>query len=210
MINSRVKVIDISRPLSAKAAVYPGNPPVSVKKVRTFEKNGSRLSAITTGLHGGTHMDAPANYIGKGKTADEVDLSSCMGWARVVEIKEKEIIDENDIKRIEPLRNEILLFKTKNSRFSQKFNPKYAHLTEGAARLLVAKSVRAVGTDGPSIRKYGLSPDTVHPVFLRTETPVYEGLWLRDVRPGKYYFIGLPLKIEGAEASPVRAILIKN
>ena len=34
-----------------------------------------------------------------------------------------------------------------------------------------------------------------------------EGLWLGEVEPGAYLLIALPMKLEGAEAAPVRAIL---
>jgi arylformamidase len=36
---------------------------------------------------------------------------------------------------------------------------------------------------------------------------ILEGLVLRDVLPGEYELIALPLKLEGFDASPVRAVL---
>jgi arylformamidase len=36
---------------------------------------------------------------------------------------------------------------------------------------------------------------------------ILEGLVLDDIVPGAYELIALPLKIEGADGSPVRAIL---
>ena len=118
-------------------------------------------------------------------------------------------ITEKEIKKMKPKRGEIILLKTKNSRPSKKFNPAFAHINEGAARELKKAGVKAVGIDGPSIRKFRLRPDTVHPLLLKAGIAIVEGLKLDKVRPGTYYYIGLPLKIVGAEGSPVRAVLVR-
>ncbi len=38
--------------------------------------------------------------------------------------------------------------------------------------------------------------------------PPLEGIILTHVKPGLYQLIALPLKIEGGDASPVRAVLL--
>jgi arylformamidase len=37
---------------------------------------------------------------------------------------------------------------------------------------------------------------------------ILEGIILSEVNPGRYQLIALPLRIEGGDASPVRAILL--
>jgi arylformamidase len=209
-----MKIFDISRPLSQNEPVYPGNAKVKLDHTKTFEKDGSMLSQIFTGLHNGSHVDAPAHYVKNGRTVEKMELKRCIGWARVVDMYQvsgvmKNEIGGKDIRGIKPRRGEIILFKTRNSNPSKKFDEAFVHVNEDAARALVRAGVKAVGIDGPSIRKFRLRPDTVHPLLLKAGIAVYEGLNLDKIAKGRYYFIGLPLKIVGAEGSPVRAILIK-
>ncbi len=207
-----MKVFDISRPIAKGEAIYPGNWPVDLTRIKKYEKDGSTLSGITLGLHTATHLDLPPHYAKSSLSADKVNLEKCFGWARVVDMsKIKTEISAKEINRVKPKVDEILLLKTTNSKqHSKKFNKKFVHLNESAAKALVKSGIKAVGIDGPSIRKFGLRPDTVHPLILKRGVLVYEGLSLGQVKAGKYYFFGLPLKIVGGEASPVRAILIKS
>ncbi|TSC82421.1 MAG: arylformamidase, partial [Parcubacteria group bacterium Gr01-1014_20] len=163
-------------------------------------------------LHTASHLDLPPHYSKSALSAEKINLEKCFGWARVVDMsKVKTEISAKEINRIKPKVDEILLIKTRNSsRHSKKFDKKFVHLNESAAKALIKSGVKAVGIDGPSIRKFGLRPDTVHPLLLKRGVLIYEGLFLRNVKAGLYYFFGLPLKIVGGEASPVRAILIKS
>ena len=206
----KMKIFDISRPIAAGEPVYPGNPKVQLRRVKTFKKDGSMLSEISMGLHTASHVDAPAHYAGKGKTIDKIPLEKCMGWCRVVDMtRAKADIGGSDVRRVKPQKDEIILFKTRNSRNTKRFDKKFVHVNEGAAGELVRAKVKAVGIDGPSIRKFRLRPDTVHPKFLKAGVVIFEGLNLDKVSAGRYYFIGLPLKIAGGEGSPVRAVLIR-
>jgi arylformamidase len=203
------KILDISRPLSPKEPLYPGNSPVVLKHLKTFSKDGSMLSSLFFGLHSGSHVDAPAHYVKGGKSIDKLSLDLFAGWARVISLEKRTEINGADIRRIKPKKGEILLFKTKNSRPLKKFDPEFAHLDESAAREIVSAGVKAVGIDGPSIRRFRLRPDTVHPMLLKAEMPVFEGLTFAKVPPGRYFFVGFPLAIYQGEASPVRAVLMK-
>ena len=206
-----IEIFDISRPIGRGEPVYPGNTAPALTKLKIFSKDRSNLSALSIGLHTASHLDAPLHYLKNGRTIDKLPLEKCIGWCRVLDFtKMKNEISARDIGRIKASTGEIILLKTKNSYGnSRRFNPKFVHINEEVARVLVKANVRAVGTDGPSIRKFRLKPDTVHPMLLKAGIGIYEGLYFRKVKPGRYFFIGMPLKIKEAEASPVRAILIK-
>ncbi|MBM3257180.1 MAG: cyclase family protein [Candidatus Liptonbacteria bacterium] len=207
-----IKIIDISRPISAKEPIYPGNMPVELMALKKFSKDKSNLSGIKMGLHSGSHIDAPLHYIKMGTSVDKLPLDETIGWCRVVDVsKLKSEIGEKEIKKFRPQSGEILLFKTRNSRLKDKrFNPSFIHINQSGAEVLAKARVKAVGVDGPSVRKFRLKPDTVHPLLLKRGILIYEGLDLSKAKPGRYFFVGAPLKITGAEASPVRAILIKS
>lgn len=207
-----MKIYDISRPIVKGEPIYPGNWPVDLVRIKKYEKDGSTLSGLTLGLHTASHLDLPPHYTKSSLSADKVNLEKCFGWARVVDMSQvKNEISAKEINRIKPKLDEILLLKTKNSgEHSKKFKKNFIHINESAAKTLVKSGIKAVGIDGPSIRKFGLRPDTVHPLLLKRGVLIYEGLVLEKIKPGRYYFFGLPLKIVGGEASPVRAILIKS
>jgi arylformamidase len=67
-----------------------------------------------------------------------------------------------------------------------------------------------VGIDTPSI---DLCHDKVlhtHLAVARHDLAVLEGLVLDHVPEGRYTLIALPLRLEGADASPVRAALLAD
>ena len=207
-----MKIFDISRPISKDEAVYPGNTVPALTWLKVFSRDRSNLGAISMGLHTGSHLDAPLHYVRNGKPVGGIVLEKCLGWCRVIDFtKAKLEISGNDIRRIKPNTGEILLLKTRNS-FSNpgRFDPKFVHVGEEAAKMLVRTKIKAVGIDGPSIRKFRMKPDVVHPLLLKAGILIYEGLQFRNVNAGRYFFIGLPLKLKEAEASPVRAILIRD
>lgn len=207
-----MRIFDISRPIARGEPAYPGNPRPILRRIKTFQRGGSTLSELSLGLHTASHVDAPLHYVWEGKSIEAVPLTKCLGWCRVVRVgNAKTEIGEKQVRKIRPKKGEILLFKTKNSlpARSRQFYKDFAHINEAAARLLVKAKIKAVGIDGPSIRKFRLRPDTVHPLLLKAGIPIFEGLDFSGVKPGRYYFIGLPLKIVFGEASPVRAVLVR-
>ena len=112
------KIIDISLPISAALPVWPGDPPVWMKRVSRLEEGGSaNVTALRFGAHTGTHMDAPYHFIENGRTIDEIALDELIGPVQVLEIDAEfglitaQVLDGLDI---DPSVNKIL-FKTRNS-----------------------------------------------------------------------------------------------
>ena len=206
-----MKIFDISRPIGKGEAVYPGNTAPALTKLKVFSKGKSNLASLRIGLHTASHLDAPLHYLANGKSVDQVPLERCLGWCRVADFtKTKNEISGKEIEKIKPRAGEIILLKTKNSYGNpRRFNPKFIHISEEAAKVFVGAKIKAIGIDGPSIRKFRLKPDTVHPLLLKAGILIYEGLNLKNAKAGRYFFIGMPLKIKNAEASPVRAVLIR-
>jgi len=83
----------------------------------------------------------------------------------------------------------------------------FIHIKLDAARYLVALGVKTLGFDYLSVKKYD-SDDEVHKVLIDNLT-VFEGLNLDKVPEGKYFFVGLPLKVN-CDGAPARVVLIKN
>jgi len=76
-----------------------------------------------------------------------------------------------------------------------------------AVAYLAEHGVRLFGTDCPSVDPLTSKDLPGHKAFARHGIYILEGLALEAVRPGEYELIALPLRLEGADASPVRAVL---
>jgi len=69
------------------------------------------------------------------------------------------------------------------------------------------RGVRTVGIDTPSVDLIGSADLPAHRAVAERDMAILEGLALDDVPPGRYELIALPLRLEGFDASPVRAVL---
>ena len=98
------------------------------------------------------------------------------------------------------------------------------HFPKGTKRVLIKSGGRAyfektgaeeaaylgyelIGTDSNSI---GSAADQINPhkAILSEDIAVLENLDLSAVAPGQYFLVALPVKINGVEAAPVRAVLL--
>lgn len=97
-----------------------------------------------------------------------------------------------------------ILFKTSNSELwsRSEFSQDFVRLTGSGARFLIARGVRLVGIDYLSI-----GDAEAHRELLGARVIALEGLDLREVDPGNYELICLPLRLEGSDGAPARAIL---
>lgn len=203
-------VFDVSVTLSEETVVYPGDPKVLLRKLKNIKEDGVAVSEIRMGLHSGTHIDAPAHYLHRGKSVEE--LSTIVGPAKVCDLsKVKETITASDLGAFDITRGDIILFKTRNSSLwkRKKFSKDYVSLSFEAAKYLVRKKVAAVGIDYLSIEAFDSSDSCVHKTLLAAKIPIIEGLDLGKITPGAYTLVCLPLKIAGGEAAPARCILIR-
>lgn len=204
------RIIDISVPLKTGMPSWPGSPGFRHSWLRKLERGeGENLSAMTTDMHAGTHIDAPLHFLAGGAAVDEMDLQLFCGTARVIECIGKGAVSAEQLAALRVgMGTERLLIKTRNSALWQKgdFQSDYAALTPDAAELLLEHGVRLVGIDYLSVQCFN-DPPQVHAILLGGGVALLEGLDLSHVSPGEYELICLPLRIAGAEAAPARAIL---
>ena len=200
---------DITMTLSDDIFVWPGDTPFSrtVRQSRRGDQTWSN-SEIQMGLHTGTHMDAPRHVFEKGGDVNSIPLATLVGACRVVEVN-TEIIDESQIIHILPQPGERILFKTANSElFSDgQWHDSYIRFDEKGAQALVESQVILVGIDGPSVDPHKAESHPAHTAFCEAGIAVVENLVFREVEPGDYTLICLPMKIDGSDGAPVHAIL---
>ena len=205
-----MKIYDVTIPFSKDMAVYPGDPPVKIVRRTTINKNDAKanLSRLSFGSHTGTHIDAPFHFIENGITVDKLPLELLIGRARVVEVTAPRI-DEAVLEEFDFTADARVLFKTRNSYLwnNKGFVEEFVYITPAAARALVNDGIKVVGIDYLSVEKFGTTDFQTHLTLLEAGTMIIEGLDLREVEPGDYELICLPLKIKDGDGSPARVVL---
>lgn len=207
-IRDNFKVYDISLPLYQGMAVYPNN---TEFRARPIHSRTSLSSEITIGSHAGTHVDAPKHVFPKGPGVDSLKIQSLIGDCRVLDMtKVSKAITVKDLLKAKIKKGERILVKTKNSaRGYKNFRTDYVYLEGDAADYLAKKQIILFGIDHLSVKQKGGDDNRPHTSLLKKKIPIFEGLDLSKIKPGKYFFIGLPLRIKDLDGAPARAVLIK-
>lgn len=207
-----MKIYDVTVPLSKESVVYPGDPHVKINRRTKVNEDESKynLSRYSFSSHAGTHVDPPFHLIEGGITVDKLPLELLMGRARVVEVTAP-IINEAVLEEFDFTVDARVLFKTRNSYLwsNKNFVRDYVYMTPGAASSLIKDGIKLVGVDYLSVDKFDGEPET-HMALLSAGAIIVEGLDLREVEPGDYELICLPLKVKDGDGAPARVILRQN
>lgn len=201
--------IDISMPLHNGMAVWPGDTPFQYKLDATYEDDGANVGQIQLSLHAGTHIDAPYHYDPNGKAIDSLPLQLFMGPVYIAEFLDIDQITVADLQRAAIPFGERIFFKTKQAWHPTQFNESFTTLSSEAIRFLKEQGVRLIGIDSPSVDPFE-SKLEAHFACREEDIYIIENLRLEQVEQGEYDFIGLPLYIRGADASPIRALVKKR
>ena len=206
------RIYDISVPIRSRGLVYPGNPEIDISLQQAVAKGASaNVSNIRFGSHTGTHVDAARHFFDDGQPVDKIPLERLIGPALLVSFGDKVLsvgaaeLREHDVKG-----HKRILIRTRNSALlSQKeFVKDYTYLAPDGAEYLVDLGVELVGVDYLSIEQFHSGHHRTHRTLLGHAVVIVEGLDLSGPPPGEYQFICLPLRIEGCDGAPARAVLI--
>lgn len=222
-----MRIIDLSHPLRTGMTVFPGDPEVRIAPAATIAEVGVSVVSLELGSHTGTHIDAPSHAVEGGETIDAVDLGRLVATARVVEVaglppRTRITVEDvgEQLRRVRP--GEIVLFRTGwSALFDDPGYLDHPFLDAGVATALLHAGVTVVGVDT-------LNPDETpdpdqtpqhdpaphlafHEVFLGAGGLIIENLTaLERITVDAPRFVGLPLRIAGADGSPLRAIAIED
>ncbi len=206
------RIYDISVPIRTGGLVYPGNPEIDIALQQAVAKGASaNVSTIRFGSHTGTHVDASRHFFDDAQPVDKIPLDRLIGPALLVGFSD----DVRSVGAAELRQHDIedqkrILIRTRNSALlSQKeFVKDYTYLAPDGAQYLVDKGVELVGVDYLSIEQFHSGHHRTHRTLLGHSVVIVEGLDLSAPPPGHYQFICLPLRIEGCDGAPARAVLI--
>ena len=202
-------LIDISPPIDSSIAVWPGDTPFThTRNLDMAAGSNLTLSEIRTTVHVGAHADAPSHYIADGEDIASRKLDPYIGRCVVIDVEgvgERRIVPGDvDRKRINVPR---VLFRTNTFRDPRRWNIDFASLSPELVEFLHDRSVVLAGIDTPSVDPFESKDLEAHHALARFDMANLEGLVLDGVAEGEYELIALPLRLRGADASPVRAIL---
>lgn len=211
-----MKIFDVTVAVSEGVPIYAGDPTVTVSAAKSIAGGDTaNVSQIAFGVHTGTHVDAPNHFIDGTRRVDELDPQKLIGPCRVVQVPDDVIAIEpehlGDLSGVSRV-----LFRSRNSHFWSEpeagFRKDFTYITPATAKLLADNGIVLVGIDYLSIEKGGSPGHPVHVTLLEKEIVILEGVDLRDIQPGDYELICMPLKYQGGggDGSPARTVLIQR
>ena len=205
------RILDVSPMISPRLGVWPGDVPFSAEwALRIADGANIDLSAIRATVHLGAHADAPRHYQGGAEGIETRSLERYYGPCQVIDapVARGSRLRPGDLRQ--PVDAPRVLLRTGSFPDPERWNADFAALSAELVEYLWRSGVHLVGIDTPSI---DLQDDKVlesHHAVAERDMAILEGLVLQHVEPGRYTLIALPLKIEGADASPVRAVLVEE
>lgn len=199
-------IIDLTHTFSDTMPVYPGDPAPEVRCVAQIAAGGITKYEVTTGMHVGTHMDAPLHMIDGGAYLSEFPADKFLGRGVLLDARGKSSIDIDVVSGVDLRRGDIAVIMTGLSeqyRSSQYFTS-YPEITPKLVQVFVEAGVSMVGMDTPSPDR---PPFNIHKILLSNQILIIENLTnLFSLKArGAFELIALPTKFH-AEAAPTRVI----
>lgn len=203
-----MSLIDLSPSINENYPLWPSDPAFNLKKRLELQKGHSvNLSAIDVTLHLGACLVAPLMTDDKGIDVAHVPLEYFMGPCEVIELNPKgSWIQVDELPK--NFKHPRVLIKTSSKPFSKTFDENYVAFSSECIDYLHEKKVITLGIQTPGLDSY----KDCQNVFAQKKMSAHQMVLLKNldlhkVSIGCYDLLAAPLKIEGAEASPVRAFL---
>lgn len=210
-----MKPLDLTLTVSERIPMFPGSPqPIFIEWAKLREDKYN-LEMIFLSTHTGTHVDAPYHFVKRGKKIHQIEPGRFLRDTVLIRVKSgQDYITKSDITKFEKRhgiipQNSTILFATgwNNNISRRNFFEHNPGLAESAARYLVSKKTNLVGIDSPSIDAGNNREFSAHHILLSSDVLILENLCnLHKIKTTKFKLAALPLKLQGATGSPVRAV----
>ena len=208
-----MKLIDISRPLYTGSPHWPSDTPTKFEfSARMADGAACNVGRISLSVHNGTHMDAPFHYNDRGTPVDQLDPELYVGPARVIDARGHATFTEklfSGMSAADFAATPRILFRADTWTDLTTFPTTWPLLDRTLPKWLAARGVKLIGLDVPSVDELNNKDMAIHHLMDDANLLIIESLDLQRVEPGIYELIALPLKLRGADGSPVRAVLRK-
>jgi arylformamidase len=205
------RLIDLTRPLSPAIPPWPGDASVRFSfNARIRDGASCNVGHLSLSVHNGTHADAPYHFTDEGVTIDQVPLDTYVGPVWVIDARgcttlKKELFAGSDWS-LAPR----VLVRTGAWTDPQVFPVTWPILDADVPELLGRAGVKLLGLDAPSVDELTSQDLPNHHALHRAGISILENLCLDEAPTGLHELIALPLRLVGADGSPVRAVLRVN
>jgi len=204
-------LLDISRPLYSGSPHWPGDIDTDFHLgPRIADGAACNVGRLALSVHAGTHADAPFHYNDQGTRIDGLAPELFVGPARVIDARGHTALTEKLFARLSPADLAAaprILFRTDTWLDNATFPTAWPLLERTLPAWLAARGVKLIGLDVPSVDTLTNTDMAIHHLMDAANLLILESLDLRAAAPGVYELIALPLKLRGADGSPVRAVL---
>ncbi|MGE5337295.1 MAG: arylformamidase [Gemmatimonadota bacterium] len=202
------RVYDISPPVRPGFPVFPGDSPFALRWTWKLGPGCPvNVSEVSMSPHTGAHADAPLHYDNAGASIGEVALDTYLGPCRVIHAIGSALIEPHHVaQRLAGTPPRVLVRSYRRAPI-EAWDPGFAAIAPATIELLHEHGVRLVGIDTPSLDPEASKTLDSHQVVRRHGMAILEGIVLDEVAEGDYELIALPLRWQGLDASPVRAVL---
>ncbi len=209
-----MKIYDISRPVNKDIGVWPGDTAFDFSFVAKIAEGSSvNVGRVEMSVHTGAHVDAPLHFDDDGADVASEPLEKYLGPCVVADVRpsERGILPEHLPDELDELARTTgrVLLRSYAERPGS-FDEHMAHATPELADWLAEREVVLLGIDTDSMDAFESKELPAHRRINSHGIAILEGIDLSQVAPGRYGLIALPLRIEGADGSPVRAVLIQR
>jgi len=195
-------------PLNDALPVWPGDVPFHYSRSwRIADGATVNLGSISLSVHAGTHADAPVHFREDGAAIDGLELGVFIGPAALIDVSGRDTIRMEDIDSQAIGGAKRLLLRTDAWPDPATFPMTFPVIAPDVPAFLQSQGIVLLGLDVPSVDLFDSKNLPNHHALHRHGIQILESLCLKDVPPGHYELIALPLKLEGSDGSPVRAIL---
>ena len=235
---ARATWVDLTYDFDSATIYWPTARPFRLEVVsaqRTAAGYYYAANNIAAAEHGGTHLDAPAHFAEGKHTTDQIPIGQLVGPACVIDVSRQAEGDRDY--RVNPADLEawerahgpipegaiVLLRSGWGSRWPDRLRylgtaktgatavPElhFPGIHPDAARWLVARRVRAVGIDTPSIDFGQSTTFDTHQILFAADIPAFENVAHLSAVPATGAFvIALPMKIRGGSGGPLRIVAV--
>ena len=200
------RFIDLTHTFDENMPVYPGDHKARLYPTADLKSDGYSDFRIETGMHIGTHIDAPLHMIAEGRFISEINLNSFIADGHLIDARNHDPLPAEliDLDQIKP-GNIVLVFTGCGHQFRHPdYYRSYPEFSLEFALRMVEAKIAAVGMDTPSPDG---PPFAIHKILLPENILLIENLTnlnkLLDV--GRFRVLAIPLKLK-ADASPARVI----
>lgn len=203
------RIWDVSQRISSATPLWPGEPPVVISRHASIGPECPvNIGALSMPMHTGTHADAPLHYAKGAHSSADCDLEPYVGDCVLIDVTgADERVETKDCDWDAIAGHVRVIMRTYDHFPHDQWVSDFKAIAPDVIERLGKQGVRLIGVDAPSLDPETSKTMDAHHAVLAADMRILEGLVLDGIPCGVYDLVALPLKIEGADASPVRAIL---